>query len=110
MTYREGLGDERLPDRESVALFRIVQEALTNIERHAHARHVAIVLERKGDTVRLRVCDNGVGFDPARIEQARSGGIGLRNMRERIAHLGGRFTLSSAPGRTELSVSLPLPE
>lgn len=110
VTYREGLGDERLPDRESVALFRIVQEALTNIERHAHARHVAIVLERKGDTVRLRVRDDGVGFDLARIEQARSGGIGLRNMRERIAHLGGRFTLSSAPGRTELSVSLPLPE
>jgi len=107
--YQKLLEVERLPDRESVALFRIVQEALTNIERHARARSVSIALTQRGGSLQLRVCDDGIGFDSVRIEQARSGGIGLRNIRERIEHLGGRFTLSSAPGRTELMVILPLP-
>ncbi|WP_137886303.1 cache domain-containing protein [Pseudomonas sp. 2FE] len=108
--YQERLAGARLPDRESVALFRIVQEALTNIERHAQAQSVSIALAQSGPAVQLRVCDDGIGFDLARIEQAHSGGIGLRNIRERIEHLGGRFTLSSAPGRTELMVILPLPD
>lgn len=107
--YLERLDLARLPDRESVALFRIVQEALANIERHAQARSVSIALTRSGPTVQLRVGDDGIGFDVMLFEQARSGGIGLRNIRERIEHLGGRFRLSSAPGRTELMVNLPLP-
>lgn len=107
--YRQSLDMARLPDGESVALFRIVQEALANIERHARASSVAIALTQSGAAVQLRVCDDGVGFDILRIEQARSAGIGLRNIRERIEHLGGRFTLSSAPGGTELTVILPLP-
>jgi two-component system NarL family sensor kinase len=90
-------------------LFRIVQEALANIARHSQARRVSIALGQDGSTVQLRVRDDGIGFDIARIEQARSSGIGLRNMRERVEHLGGRLTLSSIPGRTELLVSLPLP-
>jgi two-component system NarL family sensor kinase len=107
--YRQSLESARLPDGESVALFRIVQEALANIERHAQAQSVGISLSQSGTAVHLSVCDDGVGFDIARIEQARCGGIGLRNIRERIEHLGGRFTLSSRPGRTELMVFLPLP-
>ena len=107
--YRQRLEQARLPDAESVALFRIVQEALTNIERHARASGISILLEQSGPAVQLRVTDDGVGFDPARIEQARCAGIGLRNMRERVEHLGGRFRLSSVPGRTELLVTLPLP-
>jgi two-component system NarL family sensor kinase len=90
-------------------LFRIVQEALAYIARHCQARRVSIALGQDGSTVQLRVRDDGIGFDIARIEQARSSGIGLRNMRERVEHLGGRLTLSSIPGRTELLVSLPLP-
>ncbi|WP_324732056.1 cache domain-containing protein [Pseudomonas paeninsulae] len=107
--YQQSLDMIRLPDGESVALFRIVQEALANIARHSQAGRVSIALEQDGSTLQLRVRDDGVGFDIARIEQARSSGIGLRNMRERVEHLGGRFTLSSTPGRTELMVSLPLP-
>ncbi|MNT91982.1 Sensor histidine kinase LiaS [compost metagenome] len=90
-------------------MLRIVQEALANIARHSRAHRVSIALEQDGSSVQLRVRDDGVGFDIARIEQGRSSGIGLRNMRERVEHLGGRFSLSSTPGRTELMVSLPLP-
>uniref|UniRef100_UPI00356A9017 cache domain-containing protein n=2 Tax=Pseudomonas TaxID=286 RepID=UPI00356A9017 len=107
--YQQSLDMIRLPDAESVALFRIVQEALANIARHSRAGRVSIALLQEGSTLQLRVRDDGVGFDIARIEQTRSSGIGLRNMRERVEHLGGRFTLSSTPGRTELMVSLPLP-
>jgi two-component system NarL family sensor kinase len=106
--YQQSLDMRRLPDAESVALFRIVQEALANIARHSQAGRVSIALMQEGSTLQLRVRDDGIGFDIARIEQARSSGIGLRNMRERVEHLGGRFTLSSTPGRTELRVSLPL--
>ncbi|MEX6503867.1 cache domain-containing protein [Pseudomonas zhanjiangensis] len=106
--YRQRLESAHLPDTEAVALFRIVQEALANVERHARASGVSILLEQRGATVQLGVVDDGIGFDVERTEQARCGGIGLRNMRERVEHLGGRFRLSSAPGRTELMVTLPL--
>ncbi|TBW39626.1 histidine kinase [Azotobacter chroococcum] len=108
VVYRNGLPDARLPDGVAVALFRIVQEALTNIERHAGAGTVLVELEPCVKGVQLRVEDDGIGFDPRTIEQPQEG-IGLRNMRERIEHLGGRFSLSSSSGHTGICVILPVP-
>lgn len=108
VVYRNGLSDARLPDGVAVALFRIVQEALTNIERHAGAGTVLVELEPCVNGVQLRVQDDGIGFDPRTIEQPQEG-IGLRNMRERVEHLGGRFSLSSSSGHTGICVILPVP-
>ncbi|MEE4460791.1 cache domain-containing protein [Azotobacter chroococcum] len=108
VVYRNGLPDTRLPDGVAVALFRIVQEALTNIERHAGAGTVLVELEPCVNGVQLRVQDDGIGFDPRTIEQPQEG-IGLRNMRERVEHLGGRFSLSSSSGHTGICVILPVP-
>ncbi|MOA28715.1 Sensor histidine kinase ComP [compost metagenome] len=91
-----------------MALFRIVQEALSNIERHARAGTVRIDLGPDAQGVQLRVEDDGIGFNPRKIEQM-PGGIGLRNIRERVEHLGGRFSLSSSSGHTGMCVVLPLP-
>ena len=105
--YRHRLGAAALPDASAVALFRIVQEALTNIERHARASTVHIDLEAGAQGVTLAVRDDGVGFDPRQIERM-PGGIGLRNIRERVEHLGGQFSLSSSSGETGMRVVLPL--
>ncbi|QGZ32531.1 cache domain-containing protein [Stutzerimonas stutzeri] len=107
MLYRNGLGDGAPDDAVAVALFRVLQEALTNIERHAAAESVHISLDGDGASVRLRVRDDGVGFNPRRLDSIKGGGIGLRNIRERVEHFGGRFSLLSAAGGTELDVTLP---
>ncbi len=104
--YRNGLGDTLLNDGLAVALFRILQEALTNIERHAQATRVLISLDGMAQRVRLRVRDDGIGFSPRQLDK-RNDGIGLRNIRERVEHFGGRFVLTSEPGQTELMVTLP---
>jgi two-component system NarL family sensor kinase len=88
-------------------LFRIAQEALANIERHSHARHVEIQLACNPRTASLSIVDDGIGFEIARIEREGIKGIGLRNIRERIEHAGGEFFLSSGPGRTELRATVP---
>lgn len=88
-------------------LFRIAQEGLMNIERHAGAQQVLLALEQEGDGLRLSITDDGNGFDPNRIDTSRNGGIGLRNMRERIEYHGGKLDISSAAGHTELTATLP---
>jgi two-component system NarL family sensor kinase len=107
MLYSNDLGDDDLDDSVAVALFRVLQEALTNIERHAAAQAVHISLDGDELSVRLRVRDDGVGFNPRRLDSIKGGGIGLRNIRERVEHFGGRFNLLSATGGTELDVTLP---
>ncbi|GAB6390547.1 cache domain-containing protein [Stutzerimonas marianensis] len=107
MLYTNGLGDQGPDDDVAVALFRVLQEALTNIERHARAHSVYISLDGDDRSVRLRVADDGVGFNPRRLDALKGGGIGLRNIRERVEHFGGRFNLASAPDGTELDVTLP---
>ncbi|WP_137939501.1 cache domain-containing protein [Chitinivorax sp. B] len=106
VNFNNKLADFVVPDHEAIALFRIAQEALTNTERHAEASEVQIELSREPTLVRLAITDNGGGFDTSHID--RGGGIGLRNIRERVEHLGGQFQLSSVPGRTRLEVCLPL--
>lgn len=105
--YHNELGDIRPATGVTVALFRILQEALTNIERHARASHVDIDLRGSKQHVALCIRDDGQGFDPAHIERSH-GGIGLRNIRERVEHFGGQFHIASQPGCTELNVSLRL--
>ena len=95
-----------LPDRETRALFRITQEALSNVERHAAATIVTMTLSFENARVRLVISDNGCGFSVNKLDQA--SGIGLRNIRERIEHLGGYLNLSSDPGCTTLTISLPV--
>lgn len=107
MLYSNALGDGDPDDSVAVALFRVLQEALTNIERHAAAQSVHISLDGDGASVRLRVRDDGVGFNPRQLDSIKGGGIGLRNIRERVEHFGGRFSLLSESGGTELDVTLP---
>lgn len=97
-----------LADEQATALFRIAQEALTNVERHAHASRVHVELEFSPSTTRLTVRDNGTGFDVARMQHDPQRGIGLRNLRERMAALGGQFDIVSMPSGTRLVAMLPL--
>ncbi|WP_077034241.1 cache domain-containing protein [Pelomonas sp. KK5] len=87
-----------LPDEIKTALFRVSQEALTNIAKHAQARHIRIELDYAAERVELRIADDGRGFDFARSQQDATRGIGLRNMRERLASIGGDFKVRTAPG------------
>ena len=97
---------ERLPAETETALYRIVQEALTNIVKHARASRVSILLARKPTTVTVVIEDDGVGFD---IASARPDGLGLLGMRERVALLGGRMAIESTPGAgTTCLVEVPL--
>src|SRR5437762_1101737 len=93
----EGL-PERLPEEIETALYRIIQEALTNVARHARAKRVWVALTGKGDELRLEVRDDGVGL-PADNGASRPSGIGLIGIRERVRALRGTVTLSS--GRSE---------
>ncbi|MFN3928073.1 MAG: ATP-binding protein [Thermoflexus sp.] len=101
-----GLEEERLPPVVEIALYRILQEALTNVARHARATRVDVLLERRGDRIIAVVEDNGVGFDP---EQAmRDGHLGLFGMRERAEQLGGKLIVESTPGSgTTVVVEVP---
>ena len=90
---------DRLAETVNTVLFRIAQEALTNIERHAGASHIAVTLAGAPDGVTLTISDDGTGFDTADIARHPQRGIGLRNMMERMDAIGGRFELhSSADG------------
>ncbi len=95
---------EALPPGAQQAIFRVAQEALANVGRHARAKHVAVTLDSTPISVQLRVDDDGVGFDPARAEN----GMGLGNMRTRVAALGGVLAITSKPGEgTLVRVSVP---
>jgi two-component system NarL family sensor kinase len=95
-----------LPLRVETGLYRIAQEALTNIRRHAEAKHVLIRLIATPDRVELSIEDDGRGFDPTRVPQGRYGLIGLR---ERVKLLGGELNMDSHSGKgTRLEVSVPL--
>jgi signal transduction histidine kinase len=100
------LGDSRLQGEAETAVYRIVQEALTNVIKHANARTVSVVLTRKDGAVVVVIEDDGRGFDPS-ANHAK--GLGLLGMRERIALVGGRLSVESAPDRgTTVAVEVPL--
>ena len=85
---------DRLPPEVETALYRIVQEALTNIVKHARASRVSVLLARKPSSVTAVIEDDGVGFDSASV---RADGLGLVGMRERVALLGGRLAIETTP-------------
>lgn len=100
------LGGERLPAEVETAVYRIVQEALTNVVKHAEARHVSVLLTRKNGSVSVMIEDDGRGFDP---KSTRSDGLGLLGMQERVALLDGVLVVDSSPGAgTTLVLELPL--
>lgn len=89
--------------------FRIAQEALTNVARHAAAKTVDVVIDCGADALKLSVVDDGIGLDVGGLDGDSTSGIGLRDMRERVAHLDGRIRIHSEPGRgTTVDVTLPL--
>jgi signal transduction histidine kinase len=99
-------GDGEPPPDVHVALYRIAQEALNNVARHARAEHAWVELAQEPGAVRLSVRDDGCGFEPG---PSAPGHLGLRSMRERAAESGAELRLTSAPGAgTELVVEWPL--
>jgi two-component system NarL family sensor kinase len=102
-----------LPAAVPTVLFRIAQEALTNIERHAGASHIELALERTRSRgapgrVLLTVADDGAGFDAQDVETHPQRGIGLRNMAERLDAIGGTLGISSTAAGTTVCASIEL--
>ena len=108
-TVVQGAPRPLLPEAKT-ALFRVAQEALTNVHKHAAgAACVTLTLQFDAASVRLRVQDDGHGFDVPALQMDARRGIGLRNMRERMAAVGGRLRLRSEPGATTIEAELPTP-
>jgi len=105
--HTAGLADDRLASEIETTLYRIAQEALNNIAKHAKAEHVEIILERRSDHVSLIVEDDGVGFDPGGEDTA-GRGFGLLGMQERAALVGATLHIESAVGEgTTILVRMP---
>ena len=99
------LGEDRLPFDVETTLYRITQEALTNVVKHAQAKHVSIVLTRRDGSVSAVIEDDGRGFSSV---SSNEDGLGLLGMRERISLVGGRLDVESSPGSgTTLSIEVP---
>jgi PAS domain S-box-containing protein len=102
--YAAGL--ERLPGEVETAVYRIVQEALTNVAKHAGATVVSVVVTRPDEFVSVVVEDNGTGFDPDAVPKGR---LGLMGMRERVELVGGEIDIGSSPGAgTTIAVRIPV--
>ena len=113
--FQPALPEGRLPPDVETACFRIVQEALTNISRHAHAHRVDIDLFHDGDALVLGIHDDGCGFEVAAVRERASAGdsIGLLGMKERATLLGGQLDIESIPGMgstVRMRCPLQLPE
>ena len=103
-----GGGDLDLPDPYATAIFRVLQESLTNVAKHARATQVEVTLEREADEAVLTVSDDGAGFSPG--QERRPGSFGLIGLRERAYIVGGKVKVESAPGRgTAVELRVPLP-
>lgn len=96
--HTSGLLDERLASEAETTLYRIAQEALTNIAKHSKARRVDVLLERRADSVLLIVEDDGVGFNVDQ-DNASGQGFGLIGMQERAALVGARVEIESTTGK-----------
>ena len=104
--FESRLGDQRLSSDVETTLYRVVQEALTNVAKHAAAQSVSVLLIRRGASASAVVEDDGQGF--TKTDEA-EGGIGLSGMRERLALLGGRLTIESDPATgTTVAAEVPL--
>jgi signal transduction histidine kinase len=113
VSYEETLGEGRLPEVVETTLFRVAQEALTNVRKHARTDRAHVTLERRGQQVCLQVRDWGRGFVPDGVTDGADPGekLGLSSMRERVALLAGHFEIHSEPGAGTLVVAeVPLQE
>jgi len=81
------------------ALYRIIQEAMNNTLKHAHATQAEITLERQQGQIRLSICDDGRGLEMGKLPPNQTGQFGLQGIRERVARLGGTMTMESRPGQ-----------
>jgi signal transduction histidine kinase len=103
----ESEGMALLPEDVSLCLYRVTQESLRNIAKHAHATTVKVVLSGRKDGIRLRIEDAGDGFDLNEIKG--KGGLGLISIEERVRLVNGKFTIHSRPGNgTIVEVEVPL--
>jgi PAS domain S-box-containing protein len=112
INYYDSLGARRLPPTIETVLYRVVQEALTNVRKHAQTTRVTVLLACDEQRLRLEVQDWGCGFEPAHVLAHVGLGerIGLRGMRERVALLGGHWSVQSSPGNGTLVLAeIPLP-
>ena len=106
---QEGMCDRLAPEIEATA-YRIVQEALTNVARHAQARTCRVYLQRLTNSLLVTIEDDGVGFDQGVVDASVPRGIGLVGIRERVALVRGSMRMETAPGKgTRLTVELPAP-
>jgi signal transduction histidine kinase len=102
--FESTLPAQRLPEEVETALYRIVQESLTNVVKHARATRVSVLLTRRDGSVAAVVEDDGRGFEPAATPD---GGVGLVGMRERIASLGGKLEIESGEAGTTIAAEVP---
>lgn len=104
---QEAPGTTPLPPRSEVQLLRVVQEALTNVRKHAHATTALVRITLEGEDTVLSIEDDGVGFDPGQLASSLGGGFGMTTMRERVEQVGGRLDVHTAAGQgTRLIVRL----
>ncbi|MBI3611346.1 MAG: GAF domain-containing protein [Nitrospirae bacterium] len=108
----EFVGDDPLPPLESsvrTQVFRMIQESLSNVRKHARAGKVTVTVHGADSGIRIAVCDNGNGFDPHAANDSAQQHVGLSIMKERAAHLNGTVRISTAPGRgTVVEIDIPL--
>lgn len=103
-----GFDNQRLPPTIETAIYRIIQEAITNIIRHAHAQTASILLERQKDKILAIIDDDGIGFNPIDVQQKEKH-LGLYGMRERAELLGGEMVIESSNGNgTSIYIEIPL--
>ena len=101
----DSLAETRFDPEQEIALFRMAQEAVSNVLKHAEATNISISLTKQADVLTMAICDDGVGFDTtSQLGQ----GLGLRSMTERARVIDGTIEINSQPGRTSVEVTLPV--
>jgi PAS domain S-box-containing protein len=109
LAIAEGIDDETLQAVAAVQVLRVVQEALSNARRHGRATAIRVSIEREDSRARIKVADDGSGFDPAQFEGDGDGHFGLAFMRERMAQIGGHVEIDSRQGAgTRVILEVPL--
>jgi signal transduction histidine kinase len=109
--HAQGADDARLPQDVAVNLYRIVQEGLHNVQKHAGATHVSVLFAMRDTEAVIVIEDDGQGFTPGAVEPSVHGGLGLVGMRERAWLIGGEIAIEAAPGRgTSIFVKVPCHE
>lgn len=112
VNFRVAGGERRLYSSLETTLFRVIQEAISNIARHAHATHAQILINFKRGSIQVQIRDDGVGFDfeEAINSKDRPRGLGLLGMKERAGLFNGSFTITSSPGGggTKINVKIPI--